>query len=232
MAGDDLYDLELLSLVAKITQEINNYIGFNDKTLAEFVISLHDEANGDLNKFKQKLRDMEAGFPDSFMESVDRLILTMHPKYKKKKDASGSNAGDEPMVSEEDRKRRMFPGLALQNKEVEPLADDVFLKELGDIVTGKTAKKRSADVEPPRSGGPMDVDPPSKRRRRSPSPGRGRRDDRRYGREQPDEKPVLFKIYNGKVSGIKDFGAFVTLEGVMGRAEGRPVRFATLAFVV
>jgi ATP-dependent RNA helicase DHX8/PRP22 len=28
------------------------------------------------------------------------------------------------------------------------------------------------------------------------------------------------KIYRGKVSNIKDFGAFVTLEGVMGRVEG------------
>jgi predicted RNA-binding protein with RPS1 domain len=35
-----------------------------------------------------------------------------------------------------------------------------------------------------------------------------------------DEKPVLYKIYNGKVSGMKDFGAFVTLEGVAGRSEG------------
>jgi ATP-dependent RNA helicase DHX8/PRP22 len=218
MADDDLYNLEFLSLVAKITQEINNYIGFNDKTLAEFVISLHDEVDGDLKKFKKKLKDMEAGFPDSFMESVDRLILSMHPKYKKKKASSSSNVGDEAVVSEEDRKRRMFPGLALQNKEPEPLADDAFLKELGDIVTGK---KRAMDVDPPSRR--MDVDPPSKRRRsrspsrrRSPSPGRGRR----YGREPVDEKPILFKIYNGRVSGLKDFGAFVTLEGVVGRVEG------------
>ena len=80
MADDDLFNLELLNLVAKITQEINNYIGFNDKTLAEFVISLHEQSNADLSTFKQKLKDMEAGFPDSFVENVDRLILTMHPK--------------------------------------------------------------------------------------------------------------------------------------------------------
>ena len=35
-----------------------------------------------------------------------------------------------------------------------------------------------------------------------------------------DNKPVLFKIYGGKVTGLKDFGAFVTLEGVSGRVEG------------
>lgn len=36
-----------------------------------------------------------------------------------------------------------------------------------------------------------------------------------------DEKPVLYKIYNGKVTNIKDFGAFIGLEGVKGRVEGK-----------
>jgi ATP-dependent RNA helicase DHX8/PRP22 len=40
------------------------------------------------------------------------------------------------------------------------------------------------------------------------------------GRPQMDEKPVLYKIYDGKVSGWKDFGAFVSLEGLKGRFEG------------
>ncbi|RUS25213.1 P-loop containing nucleoside triphosphate hydrolase protein [Jimgerdemannia flammicorona] len=35
-----------------------------------------------------------------------------------------------------------------------------------------------------------------------------------------DEKPVMYKIYDGKVSSMKDFGVFVTLEGVVGRQEG------------
>ncbi|KAF5323604.1 hypothetical protein D9611_005574 [Ephemerocybe angulata] len=229
MAKDELYELELLSLVAKVTQEIDNYIGLNDKTIAEFVINLHNESNSDLATFKQKLNDMEAGFPDSFIENVDRLILRLHPKYKKASKKSSKSSSDMPVdaLPEEERKRRLFPGLAIQNKDpASAVSDDVFLQELGDIVTGK---KRPMDVDPPASKGPMDVDPPSKRRRsrspsrrRSVSPPRGRREDRRYGygREQLDEKPILFKIYNGKVSGIKDFGAFVTLEGCMGRVEG------------
>ncbi|RXW11997.1 hypothetical protein EST38_g13859, partial [Candolleomyces aberdarensis] len=208
MADGDLVRLELLNLVAKITQEINNYIGFNDKTLAEFVISLHEQSNADLPTFKQKLKDMEAGFPDSFVENVDRLILTMHPKHKKKA-RSSDNVGDAApaTVPDAERKRRMFPGLAIQNKEQQdPVSDDLFLKELGDIVSGR---KKPADTDR--------LSP--KQRRRSPSPKRGRRDDGRPRREI-DERPVLFKIYNGKVSGIKDFGAFVTLEGVAGRVEG------------
>lgn len=69
-------------------------------------------------------------------------------------------------------------------------------------------------------------------RGRAPGPGGSRygEDDRgRYGRDgrtggagpgRLDEKPVLYKIYPGKVANVKDFGAFVTLEGVMGRVEG------------
>lgn len=40
------------------------------------------------------------------------------------------------------------------------------------------------------------------------------------GRPRMDDKPVLYKIYNGKVTGMKDFGAFVSLEGLTSRAEG------------
>ena len=36
-----------------------------------------------------------------------------------------------------------------------------------------------------------------------------------------DERPVLYKIYNGRVNGLKEFGAFVQLEGVAGRVEGK-----------
>ncbi|KAJ2921354.1 hypothetical protein H1R20_g15737, partial [Candolleomyces eurysporus] len=216
MADDDLFNLELLNLVAKITQEINNYIGFNDRTLAEFVISLHEQSNADLPTFKQKLKDMEAGFPYSFVENVDRLILTMHPKHKKKA-RSSENVGDAAPTSPPDaeRKRRMFPGLAIHNKEQEAVSDDVSLKELADIVAGR---KRPMDTDRP-SPKQRQSQLPSPRKGHIPGPKRDRKDDRRPQREI-DERPVLFKIYNGKVSGIKDFGAFVTLEGIAGRVEG------------
>ncbi|TFY64183.1 hypothetical protein EVJ58_g2775 [Rhodofomes roseus] len=82
MADADLYNLEFLSLVLKITQEIDNHSGINDKTLAEFVIDLHEQSKT-LSVFKQKLKDAGANFPDSFVENVDRLILRLHPKLEK-----------------------------------------------------------------------------------------------------------------------------------------------------
>jgi ATP-dependent RNA helicase DHX8/PRP22 len=221
MASDqDLYNLEFLSLVAKIIQEIDNHTGLNDKTLAEFVISLHDQSNKSLPAFKAKLKEVGAEFPDSFVENVDRLILSMHPKHKKKhavKNGKGKAKEAEGALTEEEKKKRLLPGLALKDQEPTALPDDVFLKELGDLVSGK---KRPAenDRSPKRQRRGRSPSP----RRRSPSPrrGYGRDQGRNGGRPVIDDRPVLFKIYNGKVTGLKDFGAFVTLEGVAGRAEG------------
>ncbi|EXX60552.1 Prp22p [Rhizophagus irregularis DAOM 197198w] len=51
---------------------------------------------------------------------------------------------------------------------------------------------------------------------------RGRGIDREIRvKEELDEKPVLYKIYNGRVTNLRDFGAFVSLEGVKGRVEGK-----------
>ncbi|KAG5647689.1 hypothetical protein DXG03_008412 [Asterophora parasitica] len=227
MAESDLYNLEFLSLVSKITQEINNYTGLNDKAIAEFVIALHDQSNKSLPAFKAKLEEMEAGFPESLIESMDRLILSMHPKHKKRhtKPTNGVKTGGDTELTEEEKKKRLFPGLALKNQEVQPaVSDDVFLAELGDLVSGK---KRPRQTEQRASPKRQRRDRSHSPGRRSPSPlrGRGREYDRSGGRSgggRPvmDEKPVLFKIYNGKVTGLKEFGAFVTLEGVIGRVEG------------
>jgi ATP-dependent RNA helicase DHX8/PRP22 len=234
MADSDLYDLEFLSLVAKITQEIENHTGLHDKTLAEFVIDLHDKASSSLPAFRGKLKEVGADFPGSFIENVDRLILSMHPKHKKKytKPANANGKGKvedmNSILSDQEKQKRLFPGLALKDKDVPPaVSDDVFLEEIGDLVSGRKARPRPTEDE--RS-------PKRQRRSRSPyrrssSPPRGRGyGDQGYegrrgggrngGRPMLDDKPILFKIYNGKVSGMKDFGAFVTLEGVIGRVEG------------
>ncbi|KAF7331627.1 hypothetical protein MKEN_00042300 [Mycena kentingensis (nom. inval.)] len=214
---DDLVNLEFLSLVNKIVQEIDNHTGINDKTLAEFIIAIHDQSNKSLPEFKNKLKEAGATFPDSFVENVDRLILSMHPKHKKKPKKSGKDKAVEGELSEQEKKKRLLPGLALRN--TEPISDDVFLKEIGDIVAGKKTRPPPTDEN--------DRSPKRQRRGRSPSPPTRRRSPSppRYGRNgggrQPlDERPVLFKIYNGRVTGLKDFGAFVTLEGVAGKAEG------------
>ncbi|EIM92633.1 P-loop containing nucleoside triphosphate hydrolase protein [Stereum hirsutum FP-91666 SS1] len=227
MASDDLYNLELLSLVSKITQEINNHTGLSDKTLAEFVISLHDQCKT-LPEFKQKLKDVGADFPESFIENMDRLILSMHPKHKKKTAKSkGKKGKGNGAVDEQDKQKRLFPGLALADQDWQPsISKDALMKEVDDMMsqfesTSKKSRPRPIDDEPSPKRQRRSPSP----RRRSPSPPRGRSYDRRddrggHSRGAVDERAVLYKVYDGKVSGMKDFGAFVTLEGVAGRAEG------------
>jgi ATP-dependent RNA helicase DHX8/PRP22 len=243
---DDLYNLEVLSLVAKITQEIDNHTGINDKTLAEFVINLHEQSK-DLDEFKQKLKEVGADFPDSFSENTNRLILNMHPKYKKKLADAALSKEDED--TEREKNRQLFPGLSLPNQD--PPMKDAIMKEVDDLmnqfegIAQKARNGRNSERSPKRrrtersSSRSRSRSPPARRRsersrspnrRRSPSPSRGRdygdRWDRNRGRDgyrngRPlDDRPVLYKIYNGRITGMKEFGAFVQLEGIAGRVEG------------
>ncbi|KAG1749743.1 P-loop containing nucleoside triphosphate hydrolase protein [Suillus paluster] len=231
MAENDLYNLEVLSLVAKITQEIDNYTGINDKTLAEFVISLHDQSKS-LPDFKSQLSNAGAEFPESFVENVDRLILSLHPKHKKTSSlvingALNAQTNGDALDREKDKQKRLFPGLSVPDK-------DVLMKEVDDMMAqfeGVSKKTRTAhEDERSTKRQRRDQSRSQSPRRRSPSPDRGRnyngrRDDLRgrngdAGRARLDERPVLFKIYDGRISSLKDFGAFVQLEGVGGRMEG------------
>ncbi|KAI9570350.1 P-loop containing nucleoside triphosphate hydrolase protein [Boletus coccyginus] len=225
---DDLYNLELLSLISRITQEIYNYIAVNDKVLSEYVVNLHEQSSS-LNDFKDKLN---GALPDSAIENIDRLILSLHPKHKKKsKELANIIAGsdfDAHGQIEVDKQKRLFPGLSLPDQEV---GKDVLMQEVDDMMAQfEGAAKKSVQVErtedsqalPRRNGRSRS---PPRRRSRSPDSGRSydtRRDYRHGGRDRVllDERPVLFKIYSGRISGLRDFGAFVQLEGVSGRVEG------------
>lgn len=228
--ADDLYNLELLSLIARITQEIYNYMAVNDKVLAEYVVDLHNQSSS-LGDFKSKLN---GALPDSALENIDRLILSLHPKHKKKsKELANiiSDAHDADGQIETGKRKRLFPGLSLPDKE---MSKDVLMQEVDDMMAQfEGAAKKKARHEkteesassPQRRSRSRSRSPP---RRRSRSPDRGRsyesrRDYRHGGRDRipVDERPVLFKIYNGRISGLKDFGAFVQLEGVSGRVEGK-----------
>ncbi|KZS90808.1 hypothetical protein SISNIDRAFT_176775 [Sistotremastrum niveocremeum HHB9708] len=179
---------------------------------------------------------------------MDRLILRMHPKHKKQSKSNGKEnvGGSKNIITEQEKKQRLFPGLALPDQEWQPAPDkakeiDVVGKEVDDLMAqlenvGKKPRPRASDfvddaAEPTRKR--QRISPPVSPPRRQRSPERedgyersrsGRYDDgpprgRPAGRNL-DERPVLYKIYDGKVTGLKDFGAFVSLEGIRGRAEG------------
>ncbi|BGP27249.1 ATP-dependent RNA helicase dhx8 [Rhodotorula toruloides] len=284
--ADELEKLELLSLVNSITGELVNHTGLSDSTLAEFLIHLHGESK-DFNTFKSKCRDVGAEFPDSFLQAVDRLILSMHPKYKLKSNSSvnkgkgkGKEEGEKTVLSEEKQKQaRLFPGLAMPDTEWQPsyradnpeevkerqmrmgqpadvkgVSDDLRSRdednmgvddlmaqlegvrkratrpEEDDGAGAKRQRHRSPDYERRGGGGGGDRERDNGYGDRGRGSSRYGEDDRgRYGRDgrtggagpgRLDEKPVLYKIYKGRVANLKDFGAFVTLEGVQGKVEG------------
>ncbi|SCZ96856.1 BZ3500_MvSof-1268-A1-R1_Chr4-1g06789 [Microbotryum saponariae] len=299
----DLEQLELLSLVSAVSRELVNHTGLADTTLAEFLIHLHTQAKT-FDDFKTSVVQVGASFPDSFLQAVDRLVLSMHPKYKKKaekgkkkkvgKKGLERGRGDGVVVVDEEKERqiKLFPGLAVKDVEWKSAAqiaqeeadekrqkaleaagsktsvpapgqedvDDLF-KQLegvkkrvaasGDDEASSSSTGRheqdSGGYKRRRSRSPEDNDQ-HQHRRRGRSPDYGRRSggtnerenawgDRRGRPSEPapydsrtmgapprrnrlDEKPVLYKIYPGKVSNLKDFGAFVSLEGIVGRVEG------------
>ncbi|KAE8168288.1 P-loop containing nucleoside triphosphate hydrolase protein [Aspergillus tamarii] len=286
---DDLQSLELFSLVSRITSELQNHLGINDKTLAEFVIDQHLKC-GSFSKFKETLDEMGAEFPQSLMESIDRLVLTMHPKYKTKKtdDADKAEGGDDMDVLDAlEKKARVFKGLAVPDKAPQWDEDDYTDRKIADegdakadamddtfaMLEGLAGKAREekgrttgedrSSRKRSRSPGYDDYNRGRRRkdkyrsRSRSYSPRRRKRDDdvdefgrtrskyssrdenrdghserrRRHDRSQDDhfrkpppveldDAPVLYKVYDGRVTGVKDFGAFVNLLGVKGKVDG------------
>lgn len=268
--ADGLEQLERLALVNSISREVENHMGLVSEagTIAEFLISLHEDSKS-LDGFKAKLAEAGAEFPASFVTNVDRLILSLHPRYKKKKAgaANGTNGQDkgkgksvdEASLTDQQRKdRALFPGLAIPDSEWQPSFQpdegkqgakerdlgeesvDALMDELSGINqkrkqvdNGRPTNGRDRDRSrsPKRSRRDLSVSPP-RVRRRSPDYSGSRRGDpydddlRGRGRDRDrrppplDERPVLYKIYDGTVTSLKDFGVFVSLKGIAGRAEG------------
>lgn len=226
---DALENLEYLSLVNSVMNDLQNFLGEEvaDKTLAEFIVSLHEESK-DADDFKKKLQEVGEGqFSDSLISNLNRLISKMHPKYKKAAAGGGSKNKDmkekinalsipdtkwksiEELV-EEERREKEAHGKGAKNA-VTKSVDDL----LGQLES--VGEKRRAVAS---GGSSYDDDNGRERTRRRISVSPPRKGNGRSGQPKLDQQPVLYKIYNGRITGIKDFGAFVTLEGIAGRAEG------------
>ncbi|KAM4058882.1 helicase associated domain-containing protein [Hirsutella rhossiliensis] len=261
---DEVLDLELLSLVSKVSSELQNHVGISDKTLAEFLIAQRLESKS-LDDFRNKLDGIGAEFPPSLVGSLDRLVLALHPKFKGK-GGDAADTGDEHHPSRTlEEKEKIFSGLALPDKSTEDGAggdaiDDTLA--LFEGLEGRAAKEKPSRK---RSWSPENDQKESRRRRRDRSPSRerkrrdkawsrspsqdrgdedwrdgfrGSRKDRRGRRRfdddddqldsrldrppepEVDEKPIVHKIYEGHVTGLKDFGAFVNLHHVQGKVDG------------
>ncbi|KAI0813970.1 P-loop containing nucleoside triphosphate hydrolase protein [Xylaria sp. FL0064] len=252
---DDLEELELLSLVSKVTSELQNHLGINEKTLAEFIIAQRLQCTK-LSEFREKLAGMGgASWPDSLFDSIDRLVRTMHPKFKKTNGTADTHEDDGQPKRSLQEKETLFKGLSIPDKEVQATEDADEIDDTLALLEGLAPKPARDASSRKRSRSPQDEDGRHRRKERRRSRDRKSRDDdygddyddyrrgRRDGRSRRerkydddddedddvlrrppepelDDSPVLYKVYDGHVTGIKDFGAFVNLHGVRGKVDG------------
>ncbi|KAF5137090.1 Pre-mRNA-splicing factor ATP-dependent RNA helicase prp22 [Metarhizium anisopliae] len=256
---DDLLNLELLSLVSKVTSELQNHIGISDKTLVEFLISQRLESSS-TDDFRKRLDKIGADFPPSLVDSLDRLVLAMHPKFKGNGDQIN---GEEHHSRTLEEKEKVFSGLALADKAVAYDSGADAIDDTLALLEGLEGKAKKEKASRKRSRSPEYDGKESRRRRRDRSRSRNRRTRERFrsrsksqdrgdedwrdgfkesrndrrGRRRHDEDesddrlrkapypeiddaPKLHKVYQGHVTGVRDFGAFVNLHHVRGKVDG------------
>ena len=217
---NDIKELSRIGLISKVCAELDNHLGFSEKTLAEFIVHLASTTS-DQTAFRKQLLDNGADFPESFTTNLYRIITQLIPKPSTTTNNNIASASA-PFVPR-DEKDIQFPSLSRPN------SGPVKVDDLPDAIEPWIKKlKDEAPVEA--------YEDHSKKRGRSPSPpdrarGRDRGDVRGQSGSYPpassnksdkrrDTEPQLYSIYDGKVSNILDFGCFVELDGFSGRKEG------------
>jgi ATP-dependent RNA helicase DHX8/PRP22 len=185
-----LDELEHLSLVSKVSTELDNHLGMNDKVLAEFLIHLHSEST-DLESFSAAVKGAAGGdFPKTLIESLDRLMRALKSNSNSKQSVS--------LKSQNGKIQTGFPGLSIPDdpSRISRLekVNDTFNSSNNDKLKDDNHHKSSSHKS---------------EKRRDPSP-----------IKELDEKTIVGKVYPGRVTNVKDFGAFVSLNGVKQRAEG------------
>jgi ATP-dependent RNA helicase DHX8/PRP22 len=205
----DLFALEFLQIVGKVTNEIENYTGMKDKTLAEFILHVARKQKT-LHDFKLKLDEIDAKFPLSLIESVYRWSQLLPKKKKKEKEPQKDSFSGLVIKDDAERIRKMMEE-EIKEREKIYVKPKVEEQKVEDVKRGRSRSRdryRSRSRDRKRS------------KSRDRSPYRRSKRSRSRSREPLDDEPVLNKIYKGRVTGIKDFGAFVSLYGIKKKTEG------------
>jgi ATP-dependent RNA helicase DHX8/PRP22 len=223
----DLAKLQELSCVNKVTQELENHIGIQNRDLAEYIIHLAKESK-DVDSFDAALKENDADFNLSLVTTLFQLIRRMQPGgggdaangngASTTTSSSSSAGGDADAADSEDA--AAFPGLAIRNETDEDRAARAA-KEDAEWSMQRLEKMRT---ETGSGGGGGGGGGGKRRRSRSRSP---YRDDKRAklstsssSSSAPDnyvrtvrsgDEPKIHHIYDGEISNIKDFGCFVQL---------------------
>jgi ATP-dependent RNA helicase DHX8/PRP22 len=116
----ELDKLQHLGLISKICAELDNHLGFSDKTLAEYIIHLGSQYKNDHKAFHKSLHDNGAEFPESFTENLLRIIMRMTGQAAV---AKPKQVADMAPTVPRSAAEVQFPGLARPNSNPVPLED-------------------------------------------------------------------------------------------------------------
>ncbi|KAK2080151.1 hypothetical protein QBZ16_000004 [Prototheca wickerhamii] len=225
---EELQKLQYLSLLSKVTTELENHLGVGDKTLSEFIIET-SRPQRDAAGFKAALSAQGAELPEGLAERLWGIIQRLMPGRGAQ---SGGGGGGAPGKAQP----RAGGGLALPDSRERVKAMEAEMLAEGEAARRaqeRQSSHRAASTRQDRGRSPRRRDERRREdrdeRRRDDREDRrhGDREDRRRGRSRSrspaarvEDAPRLYGVYRGSVSNVMDFGCFVELEGVRGRVEG------------
>jgi ATP-dependent RNA helicase DHX8/PRP22 len=133
----ELDKLQRLGLISKVCAELDNHLGFSDKTLAEYIIHLALQHKNNTKSFHKDLHDNGAEFPESFTENLLRIIMRLTGQAVVAKAKESVSVAPSVPRSEAEVK---YPGLARQNTVPVPL-EDMASEDLTSIIKEKEKSK-------------------------------------------------------------------------------------------
>jgi len=218
--------LRRLSLISKVTIEIQNHWGIEDKTLAEFVIDI-GEASTSVDDFETKLEENGAAAARPFCERLHDLILKMGAPKKAGAAASAGAADGKasgPFVpprpsAPTSAKAAQFPGLAIPDRpdlyekitpshEVSREGQKLLEQEMSAEEKREAAKSRGKGAEKP-----------ERKRSRSRSGEKGKK-GKTFDKSARAIPLELYGIYKAKVQRVMEYGAFLQMDTAEGPKEG------------
>mmetsp|Transcript_25412 Transcript_25412/g.71746 ORF Transcript_25412/g.71746 Transcript_25412/m.71746 type:complete len:1147 (-) Transcript_25412:122-3562(-) len=210
--------LRRLSLVSKVTIEVQNHWGIEDKTLAEFIIELGEAATS-VDEFETKLQENGAACARPFCDRLYDLVHKMGGSGSKgaggaKADAKGGPpALAEPKAAAPGPEGK-FTGLAVPDN---PALDALRLDEQPRS-KGELSRSAQALLDAEKDDKELAKEAKERGRR---GRSRSRSKDRNKVAKRSLGGPVeLYQIYKGQVSRVMEFGAFIQIDSAEGRKEG------------
>jgi ATP-dependent RNA helicase DHX8/PRP22 len=216
--------LSELQLVSKVTQELNNQIGINDKTLAAFVIEMAIE-NDNPTMFHNALFEQGAELPRSFVETLMNIIrkakskdLPSDKKYSSSEKYSAYSL--ETYASSESNNLLNF-NESISNYSGSNYASipncEVYSSLDGHKYLSPPEIRKNLTIQPHL----REVKSYSSKQSRIHNFDHNSPTKREISRSWiTSDEPKLYSCYRGRVSKVLDYGCFVELLGFQRKHEG------------